>query len=99
MNIKKGIEFWKVFLNDKYERSNYGDNVKFYHIEHLLDALNQPEDKIIEQKINPFMHGNCRFCKGTGIEENLDKFTIYGRALSEIMNIINYAIQHGYKET
>lgn len=41
----------------------------------------------------------CNFCKGTGKHdfECRNNITVYGKTLKEISQIIDFAIQHGYK--
>lgn len=41
---------------------------------------------------------DCKFCGGSGKHDYEKNIYIYGKSLKQLAIIIDYAIQHGYKE-
>ena len=52
-------------------------------------------DEIANKKMD------CQFCDGTGKYdyEKMKNMTVYGKSLKQIAEMLDYAYQHGYKET
>ena len=94
MNFDKMFEHINVFQsrNGKYEKVSYEE------LKCILSELDERVETKIRQPIhNPFMHGKCRLCKGTGIERSFSDFTLYGKTPNQILKLIDFAEQHGYK--